>query len=149
MSDPVGEVVWQTWFCAWLSRLDRPEPSELVLRLTDDDEIRSLNARFRGIDLVTDVLSFEAAGALPPEEDSPLYLGDIVISVPCATRQAQKFGHSEEVELAWLAVHGLLHLLGWDHPDEEAWQDMVHTQSQLLKGVNVVYDWPRIYESVS
>jgi probable rRNA maturation factor len=66
-----------------------------------------------------------------------LYLGDIVISVETAYRQAQQQGHSLQTELAWLATHGLLHLLGWDHPDEESLQGMLYQQETLLKLVNL------------
>ncbi|BAC89184.1 gll1243 [Gloeobacter violaceus PCC 7421] len=147
VDDPVGEARWQSWFDQWLLELQSAGAVELTLRLTDDAEIRRLNARFRGVDAPTDVLSFEFEAddtqALIAEE--PLYLGDIVVSVPTATRQAREFGHTLEVELAWLAVHGLLHLLGWDHPDEQSWRAMVTQQARLLKGVNVVYDWPSVY----
>jgi probable rRNA maturation factor len=146
--DPVGEPVWAEWFARWLVCLEQSGQVELVLRLTGDEEVRSLNARYRGVDAPTDVLSFAVEEHLAPQEDSPRCLGDIVISVPCATRQAHEFGHPVEVELAWLAVHGLLHLLGWDHPDEASWQAMVHRQCQLLQGVNVEYDWPRVYRTL-
>jgi probable rRNA maturation factor len=83
---------------------------ELTFRISGDRELRRLNRRFLGEDHATDVLSFPsgdvAAGA---------YLGDIVVSWPAVTRQARDFGHSQDSELALLAVHGFLHILGWDH----------------------------------
>jgi probable rRNA maturation factor len=78
----------------------------IAVRLTDDDELRRLNHDFAGHDSVTDVLSF--AG-------SDEHLGDLAISWPMVLRQAQEFGEPQETELALLSVHGLLHLLGWDH----------------------------------
>ena len=101
---------------------------EITLVITDDDEIRALNDAHRGIDEPTDVLSF-------PLEDSPLvgtgavpdfitppevvrHLGDVVISYPRAEEQAREYGHSIRRELAYLMVHGCLHLLGYDHEDE-------------------------------
>jgi len=78
----------------------------MAVRLTDDDELRHLNHDFAGHDAVTDVLSF--AG-------SDQHLGDLAVSWPMVRRQAQEFGESEETELGLLSVHGLLHLLGWDH----------------------------------
>ena len=142
--DPVGEECWQAWFRTWLADLE-VTTGELTLRLTDTAEVQALNRQFRSVDAPTDVLSFTAeADAF---EEVP-YLGDIVVSVPVATGQSVKFGHSIETELAWLAVHGLLHLLGWDHPDDQAWQDMVLKQTDLLKGVGVEYDWPRVYSTV-
>jgi probable rRNA maturation factor len=70
----------------------------------------------------------------------PLYLGDIVISIDTAQQQAQKQGHTLLTELAWLASHGLLHLLGWDHPDEESLERMLKQQVKLLKSVGISID---------
>jgi probable rRNA maturation factor len=78
----------------------------IAVRLTSDDDLRRLNRDFAGHDAVTDVLSF--AG-------SDEHLGDLAISWPTVLRQAQEFGESEQTELGLLSVHGLLHLLGWDH----------------------------------
>ncbi|HXM55883.1 MAG TPA: rRNA maturation RNase YbeY [Candidatus Dormibacteraeota bacterium] len=87
----------------------------LTLRVTGDRELRRLNREFLGEDHATDVLSF-------PSGDVPSgYLGDLALSWPAVLRQSEAFGHAPEVETALLCVHGLLHLLGWDHatPDEE------------------------------
>ncbi|MDQ6692373.1 MAG: rRNA maturation RNase YbeY [Candidatus Dormibacteraeota bacterium] len=91
-------------------------PWSANVRLAGDRELRRLNARFAGEDHVTDVLSFASGDA------APAFLGDIVISWQAAQRQAQAFGHPAQVEVALLAAHGFLHLLGWDHatPREEA-----------------------------
>lgn len=78
----------------------------LAVRLTTDDELRRLNRDYAGKDSVTDVLSFEGSNQ---------HVGDLAISWPTVARQAKEYGHSEETELGLLAVHGLLHLLGWDH----------------------------------
>ncbi|MBC8121595.1 MAG: rRNA maturation RNase YbeY [Gemmatimonadaceae bacterium] len=144
---PVRKQTWLRWFSGWLGLLGY-ETAELTLRLTSDDEIQALNRQFRSLDEVTDVLSFPAEPDLSTGGGFPPYLGDIVISVPEATRQSAKFGHSIDVELCWLAVHGLLHLLGWDHPDDDRWLQMVMKQADLLKGVNVDYDWTRVYSSI-
>jgi len=89
--------------------------SELSLALVGDDEMQRLNRGYRGKDRTTDVLAFalregEAAGL-----QEPGLLGDVVISVPTAQRQAAERGHALERELAELLVHGVLHLLGYDH----------------------------------
>ena len=93
------------------------------VRLTDDAGIRALNRVQRGVDAPTDVLSFpllEPAGdpaaprfVLPPE--ATVHLGDVVLSLPRARLQADEYGHSVEREMAYLLVHGVLHLLGYDH----------------------------------
>jgi probable rRNA maturation factor len=88
---------------------------ELTVRLTGDRELLRLNRNFLGQNHPTDVLSF------PTGERDSGYLGDIALSWPAVVRQAGEHGHSEDVEAALLVVHGLLHLLGWDHasPREE------------------------------
>lgn len=78
----------------------------VAVRLTSDEELKRLNRDYAGHDSVTDVLSFEG---------SQQHIGDLAISWPTAVRQAGEHGHPEETELALLSVHGLLHLLGWDH----------------------------------
>ena len=150
---PIGEATWQTWFQQWLtllrsalplrSTLSTSESSayELSLRLTDDAEIQSLNADYRQKNQPTDVLAFSALEQDYPQpaemQDLPLYLGDIVISVETAQRQADQRQHSLQLELAWLAAHALLHLLGWDHPDEASLQSMLKQQERLLETVGL------------
>jgi probable rRNA maturation factor len=89
-------------------RLGGEGEGEMTVRITGDRELRRLNREFLGEDEVTDVLSF-------PSGDSTGYLGDLALSWPAVVRQAEAFGHPVEVEAALLTVHGLLHLLGWDH----------------------------------
>ena len=144
---PVASETWQKWFQTWLEALTAELPPadsyELSLRLTGDREIQQLNSQYRQQDQPTDVLAFAALEVEIPEPTDaahftePLYLGDIVISLETATRQSQQQGHSLAVELAWLAAHGLLHLLGWDHPDEESLALMLERQKILLTGVDL------------
>jgi len=100
-----------------------PEAAEVSLTLTNDAHIWELNRTYRGVDRPTDVLSFalREQAAEEPEifgyEDSAL--GDIVISLERAREQAAEYGHSLEREIVYLAVHGTLHLLGFDHESEE------------------------------
>ena len=144
---PIATATWEHWFQKWLDTLKSELPPatayELTLRLTDDSEIQSLNAQYRDKDQPTDVLAFAALEVNSPQIPAhlgvsiPLYLGDLVISVDTANRQAQQQGHSLQTELAWLATHGLLHLLGWDHPDEESLREMLNQQEILLKKVDL------------
>lgn len=97
----------------WLARLVlvlASSSSSFVVRFVSDREMRQLNRLYRAKDKPTDVLSF-------PGEDTPegFHLGDVVISVPTARRQAEAAGHGIEVELKVLILHGLLHCLGYDH----------------------------------
>ncbi|MEL6158087.1 MAG: rRNA maturation RNase YbeY [Cyanobacteria bacterium J06554_11] len=139
---PELEIVhYQHWIQTWLRAL-APELSplnayEVSLRLTDDTEIQQLNTDYRQQENPTDVLSFAALETpLPVSEallaQQPLYLGDIIISVDTARRQAQTANHPLTQELAWLAAHGLLHLLGWDHPDDGSLTQMLEQQETLL-----------------
>ena len=89
--------------------------SELSVALVDDDEMRRLNRDYRGKDRTTDVLAFALREGEGTTVQEPGLLGDVVISVPAAARQAEDRGHSLERELAELLVHGILHLLGHDH----------------------------------
>ncbi len=100
-------------------------PVVLTVTLVDDDEIREINRQHREIDRPTDVLSFPlvddvTAFALPP--GVPRELGDVVISYPRTVAQAEEYGHSVQRELAYLVVHGVLHIMGHDHevPEEQA-----------------------------
>ena len=132
---------WQDTFCRWATHMQLDgspiQTYELTLKLTDDSQIQDLNRIYRHRDQPTDVLSFaalETESVLPPEllAVEPLYLGDIVISLDTAKRQAIDNNHSLLTETTWLAAHGFLHLLGWDHPDEPSLEAMLAKQDELL-----------------
>lgn len=105
---------------------------ELAILLTDDEALRRLNRQFRQQDEATDVLSFPSGDALPGMIGEDRYLGDIAISVPYAQRQAEKRGHELSAELQLLAIHGVLHLLGYDHADASQRRNMWSVQLQAL-----------------
>lgn len=145
----ISTETWENWFSSWLSLLQPELPTaecyEIGLRLTDDREIQQLNAQYRQQNKPTDVLSFaalEVNSPLPLDiiSQGPLYLGDIVVSVDTAIKQAQQQEHSLQTELAWLTAHGLLHLLGWDHPDAESELRMLKQQVTLLKTIGIAID---------
>jgi probable rRNA maturation factor len=138
--------LWEQWLSQWLKFISTEVPPasryELSLRLTDDSGIRTLNAQYRHQDKPTDVLAFAALEAHFPQspeflQSQPLDLGDIVISVETAAQQAQQQGHSLKTELAWLAAHGYLHLLGWDHPDLDSLNRMINQQVTLLQAIDL------------
>lgn len=96
----------------------------------DKEEIRKLNANFRNVDAVTDVLSF------PMEEKDPKgleLLGDIVICVKKASEQAEELGHSTQREIAYLSVHSALHLMGYDHMEEADRLEMRAEEKRIMK----------------
>ena len=103
----------------------RADEAEISVTFVTDEEIRELNAQFRGIDRATDVLSFpqfEDVQDIPDE--GPAVLGDVVISLERARAQAEEFGHSEKRETIYLFVHSILHLLGYDHMEEDEKKEM-------------------------
>lgn len=106
----------------------------LSVVISDDEAVRELNRQFRDIDAPTDVLAFgsgeEDDFVTPPEESA--YLGDVVISYPRAVAQAEEYGQSINRELALLAVHGVLHLLGYDHEDEAGRTKMQAREDEIL-----------------
>ncbi len=141
---------WQVWLTEWLTVLNPPPAPryEIGLRLTDDQEIQTLNRDYRGYNTPTDVLAFSALETgMPIVPDAPLFLGDIVISIPTAQRQAVMGQVTQE--LAWLVAHGLLHLLGWDHPDAPRLDQMLTQQRRLLEQVGLTAPQPHRQETPS
>lgn len=108
----------------------------LSILLTDDAEIQRMNCDYRGEDRPTDVLSFEAGDELGG------YLGDIAISVETAVLQAENAGHQLIEELQLLAVHGTLHLLGYDHLSSEEKDEMWEKQTAVLTQLNLNHVTP-------
>ena len=108
----------------------------LSVVITDDEAVQELNRQFRDVDAPTDVLTFgsgeedEFVFVTAPGESA--YLGDVVISYPRAVAQAEEYDHSINRELALLAVHGVLHLLGYDHVDEAERTEMWAKQDEIL-----------------
>jgi probable rRNA maturation factor len=123
-------------------RLGISSSSELSLLLVDNEYIKELNFMYRGKDEATDVLSF-AMNELGEEEpeleelDDINMLGDIVISVEQAWHQSQEYGHSLERELGYLLVHGLLHLLGYDHESEREQKLMREWEEKIMSAVDL------------
>jgi probable rRNA maturation factor len=105
--------------------------ADLTIVLTDDAQLQGLNRDYLGIDAPTDVLSFPASETDP--ETGRRYLGDILISLPRAEEQAHAAGHSLEAEAQLLAVHGTLHLLGYDHAGAAEKARMWKAQAEILE----------------
>ena len=112
----------------------RADEAEISVTFVTDEEIRELNAQFRGIDRATDVLSFpqfEDVQDIPDE--GPAVLGDVVISLERARAQAEEFGHSEKRETIYLFVHSILHLLGYDHMEEGEKKEMRAAEEKTME----------------
>ena len=110
------------------------EQTELSLIVTDDETVRELNRRFRDVDAPTDVLAFgaEVEEHFVSAPESPPYLGDVVISYQRALAQAEELGHAVAEELKLLVIHGILHLLGYDHQEEADAQKMREREERIL-----------------
>lgn len=124
---------------AALAHFDLKEMASFTILLTSDDRLRELNRRFLGYDESTDVLSFPAGEPMPGAEKNN-YLGDIAISMPAVKRQATAVGHRMDDELKLLVVHGILHLMGYDHANAEEKNEMFALQDQILTHVGVKID---------
>ncbi len=116
---------------------ERQEPGEvsLTIVITGDDELQRLNFDYLGVDHPTDVLAFPS-GEVDPDQEV-LYLGDVVISYPRAEAQAQAGGHGPLDEVRLLVIHGILHLLGYDHGDPDAKTRMWAVQETILADLGI------------
>lgn len=119
------------------------ENSEVSVTLTNDQKIHELNLQYRGIDRPTDVLSFAFRDSDEPEifsdadSEQPEILGDIIISIDRAKSQAEEFGHSIRREIVFLTVHGILHLLGYDHMEETERLEMESEQKFMMERLGI------------
>ena len=124
-----------------LSMMGAVYSCEVSVTLADNEEIREINNEHRGIDSATDVLSFPQFDSSELDEftlDDEIVLGDIVISCERAREQSIEYGHSYTRELAFLAVHSVLHLLGYDHMNEDEEKVMCELQDYILNSIGIV-----------
>jgi probable rRNA maturation factor len=102
-----------------------------------NEEIHEINKEYRGIDRVTDVISFALEDSVDKNYNGIRVLGDIYICIPRMKEQANEYGHSEKRELSFLTVHGLLHLLGYDHKEHDDEVKMFSLQDEILNEENI------------
>lgn len=114
------------------------EDCEVSITFVTNDNIQKINHHYRDKDAPTDVISFALEESTDEIEikgvEMPRVLGDIIISTEKAQEQADEYGHSFQREMGFLAVHGFLHLLGYDHMDEQEEKEMFHRQNEILNG---------------
>lgn len=120
------------------------EDAELSITFVDKSEIQEINKMYRDKDKVTDVISFALEEDEPDidmsEFDIPRVLGDVIICTDVAQEQSESYGHSFERELGFLALHGFLHLLGYDHMNEEDEKEMFGRQDAILNAYGLTRD---------
>ena len=115
---------------------------EVSLSIVSNDEIQEINKQFREIDAPTDVLSFplltfEEGEQADVNENNEIMLGDIIISIDKAKAQAEEYGHGLRRELAFLTAHSMLHLMGYDHMEEEEQREMFKKQDDILNNLGI------------
>lgn len=115
---------------------------EVSLSIVSNDEIQEINKQFREIDAPTDVLSFplltfEEGEQADVNENNEIMLGDIIISIDKAKAQAEEYGHGLRRELAFLTAHSMLHLMGYDHMEEEEQKEMFRKQDDILNNLGI------------
>jgi probable rRNA maturation factor len=128
-----SETDFQTWVNSVLH--DRKPDSELTIRIVEEEESQSLNHEYRGKNKPTNVLSFpfEAPGNLP---DFPL-IGDLIICSQVVEREAQEQGKPLNNHWAHMVIHGILHLLGYDHIDDQEAEEMEAIETDILSSLNI------------
>jgi len=109
---------------------------EIGVTLVDDDYILTLNSQYRGKNVPTDVLSFNLSEEAEGNEDT-FVVGDVVISVETAVRQADEYNHSFEREMVYLLVHGIYHILGYTHDDDENKKAMRAKEEEIMNNYNL------------
>ncbi len=116
--------------------VEKIENAVFSVIFVDEAKIQKINREYRGVDRVTDVISFAFEDSIDVSYDFR-FLGDIYICIPRMKEQALEYGHSEKRELSFLVVHGLLHLLGYDHQTEEEEKEMFSKQEVILNAANI------------
>ena len=122
----------------WVEAVSLPDPASLVIRIVDEDESRTLNRTYRGKDRPTNVLSFPFEAPRPVQDP---HLGDLVICAPVVAAEAEAQGKPLEAHWAHMVVHGLLHLLGYEHQTEEEAREMETEERRILATLG----WPDPY----
>jgi probable rRNA maturation factor len=139
VTDGRGRSVRDGGLARWLAPLVPSHAGDIGIALVSDRRVRTLNGQYRGKDTPTDVLSFPSAddhramNSEPPIPEGDSHLGDIVIATGVARRQAHAAGHAYGTELRVLALHGLLHLLGYDHDDPRDRGRMARAEARLRR----------------
>lgn len=116
---------------AALKEIDFTDDYEVSVSFVGDEEIHELNRDYRGVDRTTDVLSF------PMDDEFTNMLGDIVININKVIDQAKEYGHSEKREISYLTVHSSLHLMGFDHEEEEDKKEMRAVEDRVMEKLEI------------
>lgn len=134
----VLELEFLEEYVKYVTKREKIEDAIFNIILVNDDTIHELNKNYRGVDRVTDVITFALEDGDDIKNNPIRVLGDVYIAIDVAYRQASEYGHSKIREVCFLATHGILHLLGYDHMNEEDEKIMFGKQKEILEGYDVV-----------
>lgn len=140
-------LITKIYHAAMLETQNELNGSMITVSFADEERIKDLNNQYRKVDRATDVLSFPMLDIVYPHKlkefakekspDGTLYLGDVVICPKIAKKQAKEYGHSKKREIGFLALHGLLHVLGYDHIEEKDEKIMTETAEKILDSLKL------------
>ncbi|MCB9451013.1 MAG: rRNA maturation RNase YbeY [Anaerolineaceae bacterium] len=145
---PVDQARLQAAAVMVLQQHQAAPETGLSVVIADNEYVHRLNKQYRDVDAPTDVLSFPA-DAPPPEIDEPPYLGDLIIAHAYTVAQAERQGHDIGHSFALMVVHGTLHLLGYDHDDDEGYKAMWAAQETALRALHIPLEIVPALESVT
>lgn len=133
----IEEIAFLEKYITYVSKRENIEDAIFNIIFVSNDKIHELNRDYRGVDRVTDVISFALEDGEDLKEPGIRVLGDVYIAVDVAYEQALTYGHSRLREVCFLATHGILHLLGYDHMTEEDEKIMFDKQKEILDSYDI------------
>ncbi len=136
--EKIGELDYLNNYISYVVKKEKLENCVFNIIFVSNEKIHEINFNYRGVDKVTDVISFALEDANDVKEPGMRILGDIYIAINVAYNQAEIYGHSNIREICFLATHGILHLLGYDHMEEEEEKIMFTKQKELLESYEII-----------
>lgn len=133
----VEEIDFLNDYVSYIVKKLELEKCEFNIIIVDNEKIHKINKEYRNVDRETDVISFALEDNMDVKYTNFRLLGDIYISIDKCYQQANEYGHSKVREICFLATHGILHLLGYDHMEENDEKEMFKLQNELLDGYNI------------
>ena len=136
--EKIEELDYLNNYISYVVKKEKLENCVFNIIFVSNEKIHEINFNYRGVDKVTDVISFALEDANDVKEHGMRILGDIYIAINVAYNQAEIYGHSNIREICFLATHGILHLLGYDHMEEEEEKIMFTKQKELLESYEII-----------
>ena len=136
--EKIEELDYLNNYISYVVKKEKLENCVFNIIFVSNEKIQEINFNYRGVDKVTDVISFALEDANDVKEPGMRILGDIYIAINVAYNQAEIYGHSNIREICFLATHGILHLLGYDHMEEEEEKIMFTKQKELLESYEII-----------